>query len=346
MSIHVKDLPSTRAVALGKDAGYFPVAATTDGRHVVIVHRAGAGHMGVGGRLEALISEDAGDSWLDPVLVVQSEWDDRNPAIGVAPSGTIVVGYHRNKNYNEKGEYVHDLHGTETWLTRSRDGGRNWQEPYPLNIEELNGLSPYGQMLTLDDGSLLMPLYGNPGTGVEDEAAFSYLVRSTDEGLTWSHWSLVAEDMNESAFLLLPGGRIMAAMRGETKGTIHTAFADMRELKWTNPAEASQGHPASLAMLPGGQVLLVWGWRGAGSGARGYISTDDGKSWLKDREITFGDNATNWDCGYPTALYLPSQGRILVAYYTTAQEDPWRCEGAHCHVVVCSEKELLDAVGL
>jgi len=348
MEINVKKLRSATAACPCKDAGYFPVAATTDGRHVLIVHRAGDGHIGVKGRLDCIISEDAGRTWSRPLVVVDGPYDDRNPSVGVTKSGIIVVAYWVIKNYGEDGQWFEAVPPGEAWLTRSHDGGRTWEKPYPLNIGDYRELSPYGQMLTLDDGSLLMPIYGaigwQPGTERKD---CSYLVRSTDEGLTWEKFTMAGEYVNESAFLLLPEGRLLAVMRGveyDCRDALSQSFADIHELKWS-PLEAigSGGMiPPSLARLSSGGVLLAFGYRGVPYGARGGMSRDGGRTWRKDRVIVFGDDGDNADCGYPSALLLEG-GRLLVAYYTTRGFDAYSCKGARLHVVTCDEDELARA---
>jgi len=348
MTIYVKDLPSTKRHVLGKDSGYFPAIASAGGDHVIIVHRAGAGHMGKSGRLEAFISEDAGESWSKPVPVASdAKWDVRETGIGVTPSGTMVAAYFINKNYTDAPKGYNEAgRDFEMRVTRSRDGGWTWEPSFPfyLNVE-YPGYSPYRQNVMLEDGSMLMGINGPNEHGAVQS---SVLVRSADEGFTWEPWGLVAPRMNESAFLLLKDGRMLAVMRSDDYGSLYSAFGDMKTRTWTIPSvtcEGCVGTPPSLVRLSNGTILLAYGVRTGPSGARGMISADEGRTWLQDKEIIFGDNATNWDCGYANALLLPG-GRLIVAYYTTAQEDPWRCDGAHCHVVVCSEKDLLDAVNL
>jgi len=344
MAINVRDLPSTKVHVLGKDSGHFPAIASAGGEHVIIIHRAGAGHMGKGGRLDAVISEDGGESWSDPVLVADDEWDVRETGIGVTPAGTIVAAYFINKNYTDAPRgYNQAGKDFEMRVTRSHDAGRTWEPSFPFNLNgEYPGYSPYRQNVMLEDGSMLMGINGPNEHGAVQSSA---LVRSADEGLTWEPWCLVAERMNESAFMLLKDGRLLAVMRSDADSGLYSSFGDRDGRSWTEPEKIVDQSPPSLVRLSGGAILLAYGVRTGPSGARGLISTDEGRTWPKEREIIFGDNATNWDCGYANALLLPS-GRLIVAYYTTAQEDPWRCEGAHVHVVVCSEKELLDAVGL
>jgi len=347
MAVNVRDMPSTRVQMLGRDSGYWPVAVTTDGRHVLIVHRAGAGHVGRGGRLEAFISEDSAESWSDPVVVLDSDWDDREIAIGATPSGILVAGIATDRAYaNNDGAPHEDRLDNEARLTRSLDGGYTWEDPRPINIDDYMGFIPFGQCIALEDGSMLMPLYG--GFDWKDHKkspAMSAVLRSTDQGLTWEPWTVIAEGMNETTLLPRKGERLMAVMRSDQDKHLYQSIAHMKTLEWTEPVKIVDHHPGCLVRLSSGHILLAYGVRTGPSGARGIISTDEGESWLSDRQIIFGDDATNWDCGYPTVVTLTG-GRLLVAYYTTAQEDILRCDGALCHVVVCDEREVLDAIGL
>ena len=151
MNIKLEDFHSTARLSLGKDSGYFPVVTTTNGADILIVYRAGAGHMGISGRLEAIRSEDEGSSWSEPVVVADSDLDDRNPSLGVTEDGVIVVAYHVNGNYKGRKEYDPRLKNLHTYVTRSKDGGKSWETPYKLNLDSFYGFSPYGQMLTLGD---------------------------------------------------------------------------------------------------------------------------------------------------------------------------------------------------
>lgn len=346
MQIRVEELPSSRRFTLGEDCGYFPVVASVTGSDVLIVWRAGAGHMGITGRLEAVRSDDAA-TWAEPVVIADSEWDDRNPAVGVTRGGVIVVAYQGNGCYAGERQYETKLGRFRTRLARSRDGGKSWEQSYPLNLAEFDGLSPYGQMLTPDDGSLIMPIYGSTerkrGRGTHSS---SFLLRSTDEGLTWSLHSRVGEKVNESAFLPVADGGMLGVVRSNEKDArLLSTRADSR-LDWSAPADltAPHEHPACLTALSDGTILLSYGYREKPFGARGRVSTDGGRSWRADVEIIFCDAADSWDCGYPSTIRL-ADGRLVAAYYTTAGAgDAWSCRGAHCHVLTYREDELLRAL--
>jgi hypothetical protein len=85
--------------------GYFPVAIRLHDGRIAVVMRGGAGHLGLAGRLDMIFSSDEGKTWSKPVVVNDSPIDDRNPALGVAKDGTLVVGFWRTATYDDAGKY-------------------------------------------------------------------------------------------------------------------------------------------------------------------------------------------------------------------------------------------------
>src|ERR1700704_4345378 len=90
--------------------GYFPVAIRLRDGRIAVVLRGGAAHLGIQGRLDMVFSSDEGKTWTKPAVVVDSPVDDPNPALGQARDGTLVVGYWRTANYDDKGRYDPKLH--------------------------------------------------------------------------------------------------------------------------------------------------------------------------------------------------------------------------------------------
>ena len=344
-AIDLRRLPGAREVSVVTDRGYFPVLVRLPDDAILAVFRAGAGHEGLGGRLEASRSEDGGLSWSEPVVIADSERDDRNPAVGVAPDGSVVCAYHLQGSYDAEGRFVRDASSLpyDTRVVRSEDGGRIWGKPTPLGDERLNGCSPFGHILTLPDGTMVMPIYGGAaGDRSHIHASdgpnvfHSSLLRSTDGGRTWGDPTLVGRNLSEGAFLRHPRGQWVAAIRTEKP---HERLAWTESLdkgrtwsdaqRLTEPGEM----PADLIALGGGHVLLVYGCRHEPFGVAGMLSSDGGRTWLRDRPLILNDDRPGDDCGYPSGVRL-DDGTLVIAYYSAGDHmELDRGDGAFCRTL-------------
>ena len=83
-ALDLRKLPAASEVYLCHGEGYFPVLINPQGEEILAVLRGGAGHVGVTGRLDAVRSLDGGKTWETPIVIVDTEVDDRNPAVGQA----------------------------------------------------------------------------------------------------------------------------------------------------------------------------------------------------------------------------------------------------------------------
>lgn len=360
-AIDVRKLPSSKQVTLVREAGYFPVLARLGEREVVAVMRGGAGHIGLEGRLELVRSRDGGLTWgagpasrgpaRPPTIIARSERDDRNPAVGVAADGTLVVAYHHQGSYDEQGRYDRKLGIMDTLVIRSADSGETWEPPRQLGFAPLNGRSPYGQMLNLPDGTLAMCIYGMP---MDDDRPWdvpqyaTYLLRSRDNGATWGDPTLTAEGFNETAYLLFPDGEMLAALRSpDAAPNLHVSRSHDGGRTWSAPIAATEPgeHPANLTLLSNGWVLMTYGRRREPFGVQGMVSRDRGETWERARKLIFNDDRPGSDCGYPSTVRF-SDGTLLTAYYSAGDHmDSHRLDGAFAAGVVYSEAELLAALG-
>jgi len=365
--LDLRGLPSSQEVMICRDQGYFPVLVNPAGDEILAVLRGGAGHLGITGRLDAVRSPDGGLTWEPPTVIVDSEADDRNPAVGLMPDGSIVLAYQKQSSYDEHGNWEHGADRLQMLVTRSADGGASWEASRPLSYEPMSKHCGYGHIITLPDGTALMPIYG-PRLGAQEETpSHSYILRSRDGGQTWDEPSLIAEGYSETALLVLRDGALLAAMRSERPGLntqcLGVCRSDDEGYTWSEPVRVTETseHPADLTRLSNGWVLMVFGIRHEPRGVQGLISKDEGRTW-EARRLILCDDLEHEDLGYPSTAKLGD--RIVTAYYNAPlilKEANWeyhdrvvpewqidrgdfRGEGAFARALLYSEKELLGAL--
>lgn len=374
--VDVRSLPGTAETIAYKDGGLFPVLART-GDTVVAVLRGGAGHLGLAGRIEVIRSLDAGHTWSPPAVVADSDFDDRNPALGSTADGTLVLAYHRQGNYDEQGNWRRrtdmDERRVEIRVTRSHDGGLTWAAPYPLGVELLQSGSPYGKIVTLPDGTLLMPIYARPiwallghqASAVSAESDCSYLVRSHDAGATWGEPTLIGVNANETALIVLPTGEVVAVLRGiPPDQALHCSRSSDGGYTWSAPVAVTgpRQHPADLVQLSNGAILLTYGNRTAPYRIEGRVSRDGGRTWLPPL-LTFSgqlygyhlDGERPTDLGYPSSVVQHGRG-VTLYYYNPSVNQPWQHQDRtvetrylardyYAIAVTWAEAELIAALG-
>ncbi len=305
---------------LTKGLGYFPVAIGLKNGDVLAVIRAGAGHIGVKGRLDLIRSTDRGKSWSAPWTAVDDGYDDRNPALGQLKDGTIVLAYAVASGYDATGlrwnartDRVFD----GVYLVFSKDNGRTWSKP--VRDGTIHGfyagkglVSPYGKIIQLPDGTVLMAVYFE---FFDERHNQSYVYRSKDGGRSWGQPTLLGEHYNETGLVRLRDGRLLAAMRSEKGGNIAIIESPDLGKTWSAPRQitADRQHPADLIQLRDGRVLMVFGERNAPRGVHAMISPD-GRTWDQSKRIILAADAPNTDCGYPSSVEV-GKGKILTLYY-------------------------------
>jgi hypothetical protein len=325
--------PQVERTAIVTGQGYFPVAIRLQDGRIAVVMRGGAPHIGLAGRLDVAFSSDEGKTWTKPTVVIDSEWDDRNPAFGQAKDGTLIVGYWECRNYNEQGKFVDVPGKSKTKVVRSTDGGKSWSKPIDIDVSDLDYGSPYGKIITLADGAMLMPVYGsavNGGGKRGRKGDFSYFYRSADNGQTWSRYSTIgAERFNETGVVRLASGEMLAAMR--TVAPVQDVWLTRSKddgKTWSEPKQLTQKlvHPADMVQLPDGRVLLVSGDRRNPFGVIGIVSEADKLDFANVFVLT--NQSTNTDTGYPSSVVL-KDGKVLTAYYAVGDKEhtDW---GTHC----------------
>jgi hypothetical protein len=342
-SLDIRSLSQTREVVAYHHGGLFPVLTTAPDGSAVAVLRGGAGHLGLGGRIDIVRSRDAGLTWTQPQIVANSETDDRNPAFGASANGALILSYHRTFAYDADGNYTPWQDPEADWpcevrITRSHDCGLTWEDPYLLSDPILRRGSPFGKIVALRDGTLLLPIYyrpvaplvPQPGELIPGDSC-SYLIRSRDDGRTWEAPSLICVNSGEPAVIGLPNGDVLAIVRREKMGkTLWSTRSRDGGFTWSTPVRITDDmqHPGDLLVLRDGSVLLAYGNRNSPpTRIEARLSRDGGSSWLPCLLLFSGSllgyNAGSphrADLGYPSSTLCGS--RVVTMYYYHATIPP------------------------
>ena len=346
-ALDLRQLPDASEVYLCHDEGYFPVLINPQGEEILAVLRGGAGHVGITGRLDAVRSLDGGKTWETPIVIVDTEVDDRNPAVGQAPDGTVILAYHAQGSYNADGSWSRDLRRVQMRVTRSHDAGATWEASQPLNYTPMEKHSAYGRIRTLDDGTMLLPIYGGDIGETERTDDYAYILRSHDNGQTWGEPTLIAAGYNETGLIALSNGDLVAAMRsGDQRALLAVSRSADGGTTWTEPIPITnvREHPADLTLLSNGWIVLFFGVRHEPFGVQGLISKDNGRTWDERRLIVSDDLGDN-DLGYPSTVKLGDH--LVTAYYSAPRQwnaPDFRGEGTFARALLYSESALLAAI--
>src|SRR5205814_942424 len=148
------------------------------------------------------------------------------PAFGQAKDGTLIVAYWGASNLSAR-RVDDQAHSISTWVTRSSDEGATWSDPVEIDMSKYSWGCPFGKILNLPDGSMLMAIYGGSPRRADEpgpragSGMSSYLFRSIDSGKTWHYHSCPGPDcFNETGLLRVPSGAILAAMRTVGAGAL------------------------------------------------------------------------------------------------------------------------------
>jgi hypothetical protein len=301
--------------------GYWPTLMKLPGGVLAAVVRGGSPHVGLHSRLDLARSADGGRTWtVSNIIPPCDRCDNRGSSAGPMADGSIVVGYWECTQYRGE-KFDTTVGGLAPFFVRSEDGGRTWTPPARLDVDPFAWAAFYGRIVTLADGTALMPIYG---AMPKEEVCWSAFLRSRDSGRTWGELTLVAHGFNETALLELPDGRVLAFMRNDVGRGVGTWQCESTDggAKWSAPRELTRPHqhPADACLLASGKLLLTYGNRVGELAVGAMLSHDGGRSWDWDRRVvlaagTMTLRGKSWgDVGYPSTVQL-GDGTIVTMYY-------------------------------
>lgn len=310
---------------------YFPDVAKLDDGRLLAVYREGPSHAYSPGRIMMVESRDGGVTWSQPRVIIDSQYDDRDPKIMQTSDGTLLLNFFETDWSGSPAV----LRGTH--VARSTDGGRSWSEPVKIHTRlscgcgpvvgayRLGGSASHGEIVELPNGDLLAPLYGTTPDSASEKAT---VVRSTDGGRTWreSDETVIAAaegtSFQEPVLARLKHGSLVALIR--TPGLAYLSRSFDGGHTWTPPKITDMyASSAHLLVLRNGDVLATFGdISGRFSTGRptvGSLITHPERSWdgIPDRLLYDAGNGS--DQANPSSAEV-APGRFLTLTYDLTRD--------------------------
>ncbi|OYN91393.1 sialidase family protein [Parenemella sanctibonifatiensis] len=314
----------------GEQEPYFPeIAHLADGRLVTVFYWSNEHSPGISGGEHGQIrwteSSDGGRTWSAARVVIDTPADDRDPQITQLRDGTVVLTWFQTEweGYPDQPATI-----TGTYVARSTDGGQTWSEPALVESAmscgcgarsgayELGWSAESGEVVELDNGDLLIPLYG---TLPDSSLGHVSVVRSVDGGRTWPIENEVmipaapGQALSETELAVLPDNRVTAVSR---PGHVSDSYDGGRT--WTVATKVPWTMQApDLLTLPDGKVLLTYGGQDYGSNEPvvGRLLRR-GQAWTDTSPVLIYLSERNIDQGDPSSAVVSGSQLLTVSYDT------------------------------
>ena len=244
----------------------YPSIAMDQGGNLLVLFTQQTADQEDNGRGDLLLarSTDGGRSWSDAQVVYQGETGEPRAmgTLTVLDSGRIIAPFV---------EWIDRGTSARLALLSSTDHGASWTATSPRVESPLDWLQPTGRIAETNAGELIMAVHG-----AESEANLkamihsSGLLRSTDGGQSWGHFSWLAQS-NQRVIGSL------ATTRFSFEGPVLAVYTNPDgNQNWMAMASARR-----LGEGPDSPVVIVRMW-----------SDDEGRTWSQPNQLTVGA----WPC--------------------------------------------------
>jgi hypothetical protein len=210
----------------------------------------------------------------------------------------------------------------------SYDRGKNWQGPFILKIEDVDGIAARTDYIvnSQDDCSVFLT-----AAKTDAQEGRPFYARTTNGGKTWTFVSWIGSE--PEGFSIMPStvrlsdtNILTAVRRRENKRRwIETYLSKNNGQSWdflNKPVKnLGEGNPPSLIKLKDGRLCLTYGYRATPFNIRAQLSRDDGQTWSEPIELR--ENGRGRDIGYTRTIQRPD-GKIVTVYYFCDHSSPER----------------------
>jgi hypothetical protein len=217
----------------------------------------------------------------------------------------------------------------ESYFYASTDRCKTWQGPYRLPLFGFATVNARSDYVVLGPRELLLFTPASKKVDNEDGTE-TFLVRTRDGGLTWELVTRVNRPAPKTGtrtpnFTIMPATVRLGASgllnlarccdNKAGKNWIEAWASDDLGATWVYRSRVDTGNsssPPAATRLPGGEVVVTYGYRVPPFGVRARVSRDDGRSW--GPEVVLRSDGGNFDLGY-TRNALRPDGKMVTAYY-------------------------------
>lgn len=292
----------------GKFGAWPSIAQTADGELLVVFSGDRKQHVDPYGKTLLVRSDDSGQSWSAPQVIIDSPLDDRDPGIVVCPDGSWLVSLFTSNLFATWAEAVEyygaaEVSGWQPDIDRltpeviskylgqfsiiSSDQGQTWSEFRRTPVH-----APHGPIVSAT-GELLYLGYETLDTKLNISC-----YASIDQGECWQLRGVLSDCNALSGLLLcephlveLSDGRLLAQLR------VNAAEVEKRQLMQSVSSDGGRswspvlstgiwGLPPHLLQHSSGVLISSFGHRREPFGQRAALSYDNGDSW--SQLLSFG----------------------------------------------------------
>jgi phosphohistidine swiveling domain-containing protein len=323
-------------------AGWPTIAKDDDGNILCVFSGNRYEHICPFGQTLMVVSKDDGLTFSDPVVVVNTPFDDRDGGICCRGKQVLVTSFNNTLEFQKRMveerkpknadiylDYIAknadaDVSEVCSSISVSEDGGKTFIKKYPVPIS-----SPHGPIV-LKDGRYLhvgrafsIERTDIPREHETNELPEGVYYQFSDDGYTWTEPKLIPIDYKNDLYcephvIELNNGEVLVGIRFHpdfNHGIMKTVGIVSKNniSSWGEPFFFDiDGMPPHFFRHSSGAIIMTYGKRTEPRSEMAIVSFDDGNTWSKPTVISkFSDSG---DLGYPSSVEL-NDGKILTAYY-------------------------------
>jgi hypothetical protein len=257
-------------------------------------------------------STDAGKTWGNPRIVAganiaagEERWV--TPRLTRLRNGRLIIICDHDDYH-----YYHEDRPSGIWMWTSDDEGKTWSAP---RLTGVPGIEP-GRITELADGTLLM----NAHMVFRDNFKLAeFVMRSTDQGLTWKDLTPIAKDRVHNyceGHILAHSTGVLACILRENNHSgypSYVAFSEDLGKTWSRPRPLPfAGDRPFAGELPDGRVLVTYRNQAGNKGTQAWLGDIFANEGYQVNGVHYGDQTAIENAGLHLSRQANGETRYLL----------------------------------